>query len=140
MNKIDYTITSPRFSGEVAVTFTDGYCSVYNALQAGLNDKQAHWFLSRVILPEKDFLNAMKQMGCFTVVGARQELTFDMFWDRYDEKDRSSKKKARSKWQRMSKEQQLLAYSHIPVYFRNIPSGVSKKYAETYLNSEIWNN
>jgi len=96
--------------------------------------------IKRVWLQEQSFLQELEKAGVFNIVGAKQQLTFEMFWDRYNEKIRSSRKKALIKWQRMNQEQQILAYLHVPKYEQNIPNGIAKKYAETYLNSELWNN
>ena len=66
--------------------------------------------------------------------------TFEMFWHRYDDKLNSSKKRSETKWNKMSKIEQQRAYDHIPKYFNNIPYGTRRKFAETYLNAELWNN
>ena len=67
-------------------------------------------------------------------------VTFEMFWHRYDDKLNSSKRRTEMKWNKMSKDEQQRAYDYIPKYFSNIPSGTRKKFAETYLNAELWNN
>jgi hypothetical protein len=66
--------------------------------------------------------------------------TFEMFWRRYDDKLNSSKKRSEIKWNKMSKVEQQRAYDFIPTYFNNIPYGTRRKFAETYLNAELWNN
>lgn len=140
MSTTIYTITCPKFAGAVKIIFADGYCQSYNSSEAVLTDKQKLYFTDKLSLTEEAFLNTLGQAGIFTIVGEKEALTFDMFWNKYNEKAHSSKKKTQAKWQRMSKEQQIKAYMHIPAYFKNIPNGIAKKYAETYLNSEIWNN
>lgn len=67
-------------------------------------------------------------------------VTFEMFWMRYDDKLNSSKKRTEQKWNKMSPLEQKRAYEHIPKYFAHIPYGIRKKYAEKYLNDELWNN
>ena len=69
-----------------------------------------------------------------------KEITFAMFWQRYDDKISSSKKATLRRWDKMPKTEQHKAFNHIPKYFATLPQGTRKKYAETYLNSEIWNN
>jgi hypothetical protein len=136
-----YTITSNKFNGSITVAFTqEGECVLYDAQVAKLTATQQDWIMKRLTLKQTGFLQALEREGAFNIVGSAYEVTFEMFWNKYDEKDRSSKKKAETKWQRMSREQKILAYAHIPTYFKNIPGGVAKKYAETYLNSELWNN
>jgi len=69
-----------------------------------------------------------------------QNITFDKFWNRYDDKLNSSKKKTQVKWNKMPAAEQAKAFRYIGKYFASIPSGTRKKYAETYLNAELWNN
>jgi len=67
-------------------------------------------------------------------------VTFEMFWNRYDDKKMSSRKKSEKIWNKLSKVNQQRAYDHIPKYFNIIPPGIRKKLVETYLNAELWNN
>jgi len=141
MQKITYTITSPRFTGAVTIIFDDNnHCHYFNAQEATLTPTQLKWFLEKLTMPLQAFLKQIESKQVFTIVGQMQELTFDMFWNTYNEKKLSSKKKAQAKWNKLNKQQQILAYLHIPKYFKSIPNGIAKKYAETYLNSELWNN
>jgi hypothetical protein len=70
----------------------------------------------------------------------KQEITFDMFWNKYDDKVLSSKKRTQKKWESMKKNEQINAFNHITKYFQSIPNGLRKKIAECYLNAEQWNN
>ena len=63
-----------------------------------------------------------------------------MFWQHYNDKARSSRIKTERVWKKMSPKDQVLAYQYVDTYFRNIPPGVCKKYATTYLNDQLWNN
>lgn len=69
-----------------------------------------------------------------------EDVTFDMFWQRYDDKARSSKIKTQRQWDKMPAREQAKAYRFIPNYFASIPQGVCKKYATTYLSDQLWNN
>ncbi len=75
-----------------------------------------------------------------TITEVKQDITFDMFWLRYDDKINSSRKKTLQKWNKMTPVDQARAYRFVPRYFGNIPPGTRKKYATTYLNDELWNN
>lgn len=134
-----YSITSPKYNGVVTVEYVNGILKSFNFNEADLGVKGHSWFLANLQLPEELFLQKLKA-NPFTVTGADKQLTFTMFWDAYDHKTSSSKKKAETTWNRLSSQQQILAYMFVHRYFKNIPPGVAKKYAETYLNSEIWNN
>lgn len=140
MSITTYQITSPRFIGHVTIGFAGAVCVSYNAQDAELTETQSQYFLQKLAAPQDLFLEMLNQKKIFTITGFVEELTFDMFWNRYNEKLRSSKKKAQTKWERLSKQQQILAFSYIPKYFKSLPDGIAKKYAETYLHSEIWNN
>ena len=82
----------------------------------------------------------MAKVASATFTEVLEEITFEMFWNRYNEKVRSSKKKAMITWKRLSRADQVKAFNHIRKYEQNIAPGVAKKYAETYLNAELWNN
>jgi hypothetical protein len=77
----------------------------------------------------------------FSAVEVPEEITFDMFWNRYDDKIYSSKKRSEAQWNRMSKANRCTAYNYIPRYFSKLPEWQTrKKTAEKYLSDELWNN
>ncbi len=80
--------------------------------------------------------SALTFNSCLTEIKA----TFDDFWNRYDDKQNSSRKRAQAKWDKMSPSERQKAYNHVAKYFANLPHGIRKKYAEKYLNDELWNN
>jgi hypothetical protein len=82
-------------------------------------------------------------MLCGEATEIKTEVTFEVFWNRYfagRPKDNSSRKRAETKWNRMSKGEQAKAYAYIGLYLGNVAYGTQPKHAETYLNSELWNN
>lgn len=136
-----YSLTSSAFTGEVVFQFNEsGLLISYDATSANLSEKQQVFLLRN--LPRE--LSEVKQMIANSpnakFVQINTEISFEMFWDRYNEKVRSSKKKAQLKWNRMSMTERAKAFYHIARYEGSIPNGVAKKYAETYLNAETWNN
>lgn len=62
-----------------------------------------------------------------------------MFWDKYNDKIRSSKKKSLKIWDKLTSTDQVKAFTYIHTYNRH-RGNAEKKYAETYLGSELWNN
>jgi hypothetical protein len=68
------------------------------------------------------------------------EIDFDRFWKRYDDRVNSSRKRTLIKWNKMPKSEQIKAFYFVGKYFASLPPGIRKKYAETYLNDELWNN
>jgi hypothetical protein len=133
-------LTSTEFTGEVEFRYCpEGYL-LYFENRAELDPHQRAWLLAN--LPgHVNALHKIKDKSkTLTLTQVKKEITFDDFWHRYDHKAVSSKKKALAAWNRLSKANQLKAHWYIGRYFNSIPQGVAKKYAETYLNSEMWNN
>jgi len=134
-----YHITSTSWTGYIEIEFNElGLMTRSDITQASLNEAQQIWFLKNCReIPE---LQRVIKGTTATLTEVKQDISFEVFWNRYDEKIRSSKKKAQLTWKRLPVPEQIKAFNFIKKYEANIPSGVSKKYAETYLNSEIWNN
>jgi len=136
-----FILTSTAFEGDVIFEYNEGgLLERYDISGASLSENQHIWMLKNLPRELCELQRVLGNSGTAKLTEVSEEITFDKFWNRYDEKDRSSKKKALAKWNRMSKSQQAKAYWYIPKYFSSIPLGVAKKYAETYLNAELWNN
>lgn len=86
-----------------------------------------------------DELLAWCRLHKYTVVELQQKITFDMLWDKYNDKARSSKKKSQKLWEKLDEANQVKAYYHYDAYNRN-RGNADKKYCETYLRDELWNN
>lgn len=136
-----YLLTSPKWEGEIEVVYNDLNLMVsIDISRADLAEKQQIYFL-RDLPRELAELERLKQKSPMLVVTeVPQEISFEMFWNRYDEKIRSSKKRAEKAWNKMSKTDQVKAYSYINKYKQSLYAGTNAKYAETYLNAELWNN
>jgi len=135
-----FILTSDKFKGEVLFEFTNLLLTKYDTDNAELSDEQMLYFakhLPRELAEIQAFLQR-SETAKFTEI--KQEITFEMFWKKYDDKVNSSKKKTLIKWNKLSVNEQLKAYNYIQKYFHSIPFGTRKKYAETYLNAELWNN
>jgi len=136
-----YQLTSAAFAGAVDLFFDDaGMLQKFDMTGATLSQQQQEWILREM----QPYLNDLKIQlaGSDTakITEVTTEVTFEMFWDRYDDKINSSRKRTLQKWNRMTRTDQLRAYNNINRYLNNLPSGTRKKFAETYLNSELWNN
>ena len=147
---IKYIMTSETaFTGEATLTYDEnGERPAFNCLETSITPKQHEWtmrWICDMALTHENLVAALKHCNLpnLTFKQITFEPTFADFWTRYFKdryKDNSSKRKSEQRWNRMSKGEQLAAYNHIGKYFVNIPSGTNPKYAETYLNSELWNN
>lgn len=135
-----YELESPLFEGSVCFGFDEESLQlVYvDMSRAALNEEQ--WKVIWENLPSTPtMLNKVKgRTGVITEI--EENITFEMFWKRYDDRSRSSKVKTERVWKKMSIEEQNKAYKYIGKYEQSIPYGVCKKYATTYLNDQLWNN
>lgn len=133
-----FKLTSPSFKGEVVFKYNSHNLLILaDYSDAELTPAQLSFMLKNQ--PNQPDFNAIKgNTGVIEEVS--EKVTFEMFWTAYDDKLNSSKKKTFQKWNKMSERDQIEAYRYINTYFLNLPYGTRKKYAETYLNSEIWNN
>jgi hypothetical protein len=135
-----YVMTSNSFTGHVEFDYDDhtGLMNLYSISNAALSEAQQIWILKN--LP-RELAEAQALLDKHPHITFKPEdVNFDMFWQTYDDKINSSRKRAQKAWDRMGKEQQVKAYQFIKTYFMNVPFGTRKKYAETYLNAELWNN
>ena len=134
-------ISAETYKGVVDLIYNDlGLLEKMDMSEASLTKEQQIWLLSSIpinIVTIKDINNISTKIK---VTEIKLEITFDMAWNRYDDKQTSSKKKALIKWERMPESEKIKAYNYIPRYFNSLGSGIRKKYLETYLNSELWNN
>ncbi len=137
-----YVLTSDGFTGEVVFEYDDATHLLlsYNIEGAELSETQQVWLLKRLpreMAELKELISSNPNIKFEEVSDAPD---FDMFWQKYDDKITSSKKRTEKAWDKMSKSNQLRAYRHIQKYNLSLPPGTRKKYAETYLNAELWNN
>jgi hypothetical protein len=134
-------VTGKMFKGEIILRYNMDF-ELLTAIElagAELTAEQTKWWLvnyPKTVGELNAFANKFADKFKFSAL----EITFEMFWNKYDDKGHSSKKKTEIKWNRMSKAEQMKAYMFIQKYFQSIPHGVMKKYATTYLEAELWNN
>lgn len=138
-----FSLTSQKFEGEVLFEFTNEKLSKFDMSGAELDDRQHAvmiQILPRTVAELHEWAKKL-QKESFTEIP--NEVTFDQFWRRYFQgrtADNSSKKRAELKFSKMTKTEQLKAFGYIGKYLARIAPGTNPKHAETYLNSEIWNN
>lgn len=135
-----FSITSKEFIGAIVVGFddqTDDFVSI-DFSKAVLSKKQHEWFL--VNMPKSIAVLNQWLLEKRKLKIEEEQITFEKFWDAYGDKVCSSRKKTLAKWEKMSVVEQGKAYRFIGRYLASLGQGIRQKYAETYLNSEIWNN
>lgn len=136
-----YLLTSAKWSGEIELRYDEAGLLTGYDYRAELTAEQQRWFLTNMPRSLGDLQALVKctNTGRLTEVPPA-EVTFDMFWQLYDDATNSSRKRTLAKWQRMTRAERVKAFSYVGRYFRSIPPNIRKKYAETYLNAELWNN
>ncbi|MDY0102804.1 MAG: hypothetical protein RBS07_07670 [Lentimicrobium sp.] len=137
---VRYSLTSAAFEGEVIFTFNDsGLLESFDTSGASLSEKQQVFILKE--LP-RELCEVKRVLGgsvSARLTEIKQEVTFEMFWNRYNDK-RASRKKTEMKWDRMKSAERLRAYNFIARYENSIENWRGKMYATRYLNEELWNN
>ncbi len=136
---ITLIMTSASFTGQVKITYNEANYLAALDISEPLSHKQYNWLLSNLPF-HMDAIPAFKKLlANATIIEKKIEVTFEMFWNRYNDKERSSKKKTLTAWDKLSEADQVKAYLFIPVYERK-RGNADKKYATTYLSDQLWNN
>jgi len=133
-----FHLTSTAFEGFVQFQYNDIDLLEKMEIHADLSENQ-QVFLLRHMPREITELEKLRSDSS-TITEIKQDITFEMFWEKYDDKVNSSKKRTVQKWNKMTPADRARAYWFISKYVASIPSGTRKKFAETYLNAELWNN
>lgn len=133
-----FAITSARFKGEITYTFNDqGFLQSF-VNNADLTEEQTKFILKYLPLTI-DEVEEMLKKPSLNLQEIPFKVTFEMFWDRYNDKSRSSRKKSLKVWEKFDESNQAKAYLFYPIYNRQ-RGNAEKKYCETYLAAELWNN
>lgn len=137
--KRTFILTSPAFEGEVELVYVDGVIVSVIMEKATLRTEMTMAILKHVGIKIEDVKLVCGDSTTAKLVEIVKEVTFDEFWKRYNNKI-SNKKRTMNKWNSMAKGEQKKAFEFVNKYYAMLPPGQVAKYAETYLNSEIWNN
>ena len=135
-----FELTSPAFEGCVTYGFDDTTDRLVMVDMSSVPLSAELWNCIWSNLPATSKAMGKVKGRTGVITELVENITFDMFWQRYDDKARSSKVKTQRAWDKMPEREQVKAYQFIPRYFQSIPPGVCKKYATTYLSDQLWNN
>ncbi|MDD4395331.1 MAG: hypothetical protein PHQ33_05545 [Bacteroidales bacterium] len=134
-----FSLTSPAFTGECIFGFNENERLIFVDLSgAELQESFIKAILQNLPQTSTDFKKIKGRTGVVTEM--IECVTFEMFWNRYDDKARSSKIKTERAWNKMSASERVKAYNYIRKYKMSLPSGICMKYATTYLSDQLWNN
>jgi hypothetical protein len=135
-----YQLTSDAITGFVDFFFDDmGLLVKFDISNAQLSTEQQIFILKKLPRELAELQNVIGKSPSAKLTEIKFEVTFEAFWNKYEDKQMSSRKKALLKWNKMNDSDKLKAYNFISMYFTGL-GNTRKKYAETYLNAELWNN
>lgn len=119
----------------------EGYLIKYELTPGTFDEKAYDLFFSNFPI-NINWINTWKQQKFknLEITELKQDLSFETFYNRYNHKV-SKRSKAEHVWNRMADTEKAKALAYIAKYDKFLSeSKVNKKYPETYLNSEMWNN
>lgn len=137
-----FNITHPKYTGTVKVVY--GITGQIQKIDFSAAQIPADIIggLKRAIPVNVAGIEAGEGFGTEAViVEAAFEMTFDMFWTAYDKK--INKLRADNLWRKLSKADQVLAYTGIAAYDKFLKEsnwGRAKADPETYLRNRMWEN
>lgn len=135
-----YQVHSTTFGADVQLTFNqNGILIGYQVIGEELATVPSGTNIRLSVL-EIEFLALMKTHN-MKVTEVDRKITFDMFWNRYAHK--VDKKEALAKWNSLSKDDQIEAFDHIPIYeamLKRSPYARNKVDPLRYLKKERWND
>lgn len=135
-----FIITSSGYTGEVHIVYgADALLMIIDFSHAELNAEQVYWFKEHI--PPMYFADTFAghlHSSKLTIVEGSYELTFDMFWAKYDHK--INKKRCEPLWVKMGKTKQVKAYHGLTAYLSYLAKRPWQTQAnpETYLKEEYW--
>ena len=128
-----YILTSTSFEGELELRFAlnGNLTAFFN--RAELSEKQQNWLASNFPMTVVMANEMIGKASGMSVARFPAELTFEVFWKKYDLK--IDKDLALKEWNKMSVSDQIKAYLGIDAYDKYLSkSGEGKIYAVRYLN------
>lgn len=133
-----FVLTFPNVEGDIVFTYDEGEVLQGVVFNGDYPERQRRNVLRTLPVRPEVLQRINWRDGILTEEA--EKVTFEMFWDRYNDKARSSKVKTQRVWDRMPEGERVKAYRYINRYKSSIPQGVCMKYATTYLNDQLWNN
>lgn len=133
-----FVLTFPNVEGDIVFTYDEGEVLQGVVFNGDYPERQRRNVLRTLPVRPEVLQRINWRDGILTEEA--EKVTFEMFWDRYNDKARSSRVKTQRVWDRMPEGERVKAYRYINRYKCSIPQGVCMKYATTYLNDQLWNN
>lgn len=136
-----FVITSPRFKGQADIIYDDaGLIKVIDLLKTEMTAVQVDYFKQQIPLTVEGLEAGNGITPNMVVVEENFEVTFDMFWNKYDVK--INRKRCEAIWARLSKADQVNAWAGISAYDKFLQRTDWRKKCdpETYFSKRYWEN
>lgn len=134
-----FLITSPKFHGQAELLYTDaGVLCKIDVTDTNMGAQTVHQFKASV--PAHTDMLGVAFSNLTTIVEAEYEVSFEMFWKKYNEK--RNKKRCLILWSKLNKVQQVQAFFGVEAYFKYLKENGWRNKADpdTYLRGEYWEN
>jgi hypothetical protein len=134
-----YLIQSPRFTGSAEVIYNNGILQVLDLTNTNMvSPSMIEAFIKKISVEEFYLPNGWAEN--VTIIPADVEITFKMFWDKYNHK--INKLRATKLWERMPLAEQVAAYCGIQKYFAYLKkvNWRGQQDPDTYLRNKTWLN
>ena len=135
-----FLITSPNYTGQAEVIFNDaGTLCRIDVTDTSMQPAMVQGFKNRLCC-HVDQVQQTFAGTAATVIEADFEVSFDMFWKKYDKK--INKSRCIILWSKLDKSMQVLAFMGIAPYdkFLKKEGYRGKADPETYLRNRYWEN
>lgn len=135
-----FLLTAPnRFTGTAEIWYNDAnILCLIDIRQTNMNTETVRGFI-RACSPSTDGRMVGNFSSDVDVIEADIIITFEMFWNKYDEK--FNKKRCIALWEKIPKADQVKAYVGIDPYNKHLrKTGRFKVNPDTYLKNQLWEN
>lgn len=136
-----FIITSPGYTGQAEVTYNEaGLLVVIDFTQTNLSSPVSIATFKNKIPADLNELEAAFTGTKATVIETSYEVTFEMFWEKFNLK--RNKQNAIDVWKKMKKEEHVKALVSITAYDRycNRNTWYNRMYPDTYLRKKHYND
>ena len=136
-----FLITSPAFTGEADILYDEtGRLVKLDVMSTDMPPAIVNIFKEKIPVKVEN-LTAAFESNRATIVETSFEVSFDMFWQKYDKK--INRKRCELIWAKLSKADQVSAFYGIDKYTKYLKtkeSWRSKADPEKYLKDRYWEN
>lgn len=135
-----FLITSPNYTGQAEIVFNnDGTLCRIDLTDTDMQPSMVKGFKDRVCV-HVDQIPDMITGSKATIIESDFEVSFDMFWKKYNKK--INKVRCIQLFAKLNKSQQVMAYMGIDDYTKYLKKETwrTKADPETYLRKQYWEN